>query len=90
MGNIVIQSNINAFGAYAISGQGAYAKIEGFVFLRPPQKAGLGQHLQTRIKSDNTAGADCPKDNKMVQKAIHANFLFGLLSSLLATAVGSP
>ena len=33
VGNIVIQSNINAFGAYAISGQGAYAKIEGFVFL---------------------------------------------------------
>ena len=26
VGNIVIQSNINAFGAYAISGQGAYAK----------------------------------------------------------------
>lgn len=33
IGNIVVQSNINAFGAYAISGQGAYAKIEGFVFL---------------------------------------------------------
>ncbi|MCM1118185.1 MAG: MATE family efflux transporter [bacterium] len=33
IGNIVIQSNINAFGAYAISGQGAYAKVEGFVFL---------------------------------------------------------
>lgn len=33
VGNIVIQSNINAFGAYAISGQGAYAKIEGFAFL---------------------------------------------------------
>ena len=28
-----MQSNINAFGAYAISGHGAYAKIEGFVFL---------------------------------------------------------
>lgn len=33
VGNIVIQSNINAFGAYAISGHGAYAKVEGFVFL---------------------------------------------------------
>lgn len=30
---IVIQSNINAFWAYLISGHGAYAKIEGFVFL---------------------------------------------------------
>ena len=33
IGNIVIQSNINAFGAYAMSGHGAFAKIEGFVFL---------------------------------------------------------
>ena len=33
IGNIVIQSNINAFGAFAMSGHGAYAKIEGFVFL---------------------------------------------------------
>lgn len=33
IGNIVIQSNINAFGAYAMAGQGAYAKVEGFVFL---------------------------------------------------------
>lgn len=33
IGNIVIQSNINAFGAYAMSGHGAYAKVEGFVFL---------------------------------------------------------
>lgn len=33
IGNIVIQSNINSFGAYAMSGHGAYAKVEGFVFL---------------------------------------------------------
>ena len=33
VGNIVIQSNINAFGQYAMSGHGAYAKIEGIVFL---------------------------------------------------------
>lgn len=33
VGNMVIQSNINAFGAYAMSGYGAYARIEGFVFL---------------------------------------------------------
>lgn len=33
VGNIVIQSNINSFGAYAMSGHGAYAKIEGVVFL---------------------------------------------------------
>ncbi len=33
IGNIVVQANINSFGAYAMSGQGAAAKIEGFVFL---------------------------------------------------------
>lgn len=33
IGNMVVQKNINSFGAYAMSGHGAYAKIEGFVFL---------------------------------------------------------
>ena len=33
IGNIVVQSNINTFGAFAMSGYGAYAKIEGLVFL---------------------------------------------------------
>ena len=33
VGNLVIQKNINSFGAYAMSGMGAYSKIEGFVFL---------------------------------------------------------
>ena len=33
IGNVVVQTNINAFGAYAMSGAGAYSKIEGFAFL---------------------------------------------------------
>lgn len=33
IGNLVVQTNINGFGAYAISGHGAYMKIEGLVFL---------------------------------------------------------
>ncbi len=33
VGNLVIQKNINSFGAFAMSGQGAYSKIEGLVFL---------------------------------------------------------
>lgn len=33
IGNIVVQSNINSFGSFAMSGQGAYAKLEGFAFL---------------------------------------------------------
>jgi len=31
--NVVVQSNINSFGKAAMAGVGAYAKIEGFVFL---------------------------------------------------------
>lgn len=31
--NIVVQSNINAFGDLAMAGCGSYAKVEGFVFL---------------------------------------------------------
>ncbi len=33
IGNMVIQSNINNFGSFAMSGHGAYARIEGVVFL---------------------------------------------------------
>ncbi len=31
--NVVVQSNINAFGDYAMAGCGSYMKIQGFVFL---------------------------------------------------------
>lgn len=33
LANVVVQSNINAFGSAAVAGCGAYAKIEGFGFL---------------------------------------------------------
>lgn len=33
LANVVVQSNVNAFGADAVAGCGAYAKIEGFGFL---------------------------------------------------------
>ncbi len=33
IGNVVVQSNINAFGAVAMAGSGSYFKLEGFVFL---------------------------------------------------------
>ena len=31
--NVIVQANINAFGANAMAGCGAYSKVEGFVFL---------------------------------------------------------
>ena len=33
IGNVVVQSNINAFGAVAMAGCGSYFKLDGFVFL---------------------------------------------------------
>ena len=33
LANVVVQSNINAFGTMAVAGCGAYAKVEGFGFL---------------------------------------------------------
>ncbi len=33
LANVVVQSNINAFGSAAMAGCGAYAKLEGFAFL---------------------------------------------------------
>ncbi len=33
IGNMVVQTNINSFGPNAMSGMGAYSKVEGFVFI---------------------------------------------------------
>lgn len=33
IGNMVVQTNINSFGPFAMSGVGAYSKLEGFAFL---------------------------------------------------------
>lgn len=55
IGNLVVQTNINSFGAYAMSGYGAYSRVEGFVFLPimsmsmalptfVSQNMGAGQH----------------------------------------------
>ena len=36
LANVIVQSNINAFGSSAMAGCGAYNKIEGFAFSRSP------------------------------------------------------
>lgn len=57
--NVVVQSNINAFGTMAMSGLGAYSKIEGFAFLPITsfnialttfvgQNLGAGEYTRTR------------------------------------------
>lgn len=59
LANVVVQSNINAFGEMAMAGCGAYAKIEGFAFLPITcftsaittfvgQNLGAGEYARTR------------------------------------------
>lgn len=77
IGNLVIQSNINAFGEYAMSGHGAYARLEGLVFL---PIMSMSMALPTFI-SQNLGGRQYDRAKK--------GALFGILSGVvLAELVG--
>lgn len=71
LGNIVIQSNINSFGAYAMSGHGAHTKIEGFAFLAV---TGMSMTLPTFISQNLGAG-----NVKRAQKGA----VFGIFSAMV-------
>lgn len=72
LGNVVIQSNVNSFGAYAMSGLGAYSKVEGFAFL--PVTA-MSMTLPTFVSQNLGAGN--------VDRAKKGS-LFGVLSAMVA------
>lgn len=60
--NVIVQSNINAFGEMAMAGCGAYAKIEGFAFLpitcfTSAITTFVGQNLGAKEYSRTRAGA---------------------------------
>ena len=77
IGNLVVQSNINSFGEHAMSGQGAYARIEGVVFL--PITA-ISMALPTFI-SQNLGAREYGRAKK--------GAVFGILSGMvLAELVG--
>lgn len=77
VGNIVVQTNINSFGAYAMSGIGAYQKIEGFVFL---PIMSMAMALPTFISQN--LGAGRPERAKK-------GAVFGIVSGMVtAEAVG--
>ena len=71
LGNVVIQSNINSFGAYAMSGQGAYTKIEGFAFL---SVTSMSMTMPTFI-SQNLGAGNIPRAKK--------GALFGTVSAMV-------
>ena len=77
IGNMVVQTNINSFGAFAMSGHGAYAKIEGLVFM---PITSMSMTLPTFISQKLGAG----KVKRAKQGAV-----FGILSGMLmAETVG--
>lgn len=75
LGNVVIQSNVNSFGAYAMSGLGAYTKVEGFAFL--PVTA-MSMTLPTFVSQNLGAGN--------VERAKKGS-LFGVLSAMIAAEI---
>ena len=68
--NVLIQSYINSFGAYAIAGLGAYSKVEGFMFL---PVTSFSMALTTFI-SQNVGARKMERTRKGI--------LFGLATSL--------
>lgn len=72
LGNVVIQSNVNSFGSYAMSGLGAYSKIEGFAFL---SVTAMSMTLPTFVSQNLGAG-----DIKRAKKGA----VFGILAGMLA------
>lgn len=77
IGNMVVQTNINSFGAFAMSGHGAYAKIEGLVFM---PITSMSMTLPTFISQNLGAG----KPDRAKKGAA-----FGIISGMvMAEAVG--
>lgn len=75
--NVIVQANINAFGANAMAGCGAYSKVEGFAFL--PVTC-FSMALATFVSQN--IGARQPD-------RVRRGMRFGVLSStLLAEAIG--
>lgn len=85
--NVVIQSNINAFGDIAIAGCGCYSKLEGFVFL---PITSLTSALTTFIGQNMGAGRpDRVREGARqgILITVIASEVVGILSFLLAPAI---
>ncbi len=75
LANVIVESQINSFGKYAMAGYGSYAKIEGFVFL-PITSFALA--IPTYISQNLGA-------NKKERAKVGARF--GILSSMITAEV---
>lgn len=93
--NVVVQSNINAFGTAAMAGCGAYSKIEGFAFLpitcfAQALATFVGQNLGAckydRVKKGSVFGVVC----SVLMAEIVGVFTFFLAPQLIALFNSSP
>src|SRR5699024_8317676 len=77
LANVIVQANINAFGAQAMAGCGAYSKLEGFAFL--PVTC-FSMALATFVSQNVGAGRP---------DRVRSSMRFGLAAScLLAEGIG--
>jgi len=86
VGNIVIQSNINSFGEFAMSGHGAYVKLEGLVFL---PIMSMSMALPTFI-SQNLGARQYDRAKKGAVFGILSGVAVAELIGLLFLAAASP
>lgn len=75
IGNIAVQTAINAFGPFAMAGVGAYSKIEGFVFL---PIMSMSMSLSTFVSQNLGA-----KEYKRAKKGAAFGILFGVVMAEL-------
>ena len=75
LGNVVIQTNINSFGAFAMSGHGAYSKVEGFAFL---SVMSMSMTLPTFVSQNLGAGK--------IQRAKRGS-VFAVIVGMVAAAI---
>lgn len=67
--NVIVQSNINAFGSLAMAGCGAYTKIDGFAILPVMSYSmalttftgqNMGAKKYDRVKQEHALVSSCP------------------------------
>ena len=95
LANVVVQSNINAFGTAAVAGCGAYSKLEGFAFLPITCFAqalatfvgqNLGAHRHDRVKKGMGFGIAC----SVILSELIGIIFYLLIPNLISMFNGSP
>lgn len=79
LSNVIVQANVNSFGAAAMAGFGAYCKIDGFVML-PLQSFCMAA---TTFTGQNVGAGNIPR----VKKGIFQGMIIGAVYTVVMSAV---